>query len=245
MPDVAGPEELNRVRSTVMAALRDKADAAEAVKVVCLACVELLPVDGASISVMTDEQHRATVYASDEIVSRIENLQFSLGEGPCFEAFNTQRPVLVADLARALALAWPAFAEEMIEQPVAAIFAFPLQNGAINLGAMDLYRRLPGWLSPQEVALALALVDIATTALLVLQLRALDEDDGEGESWLVLSTERKQVHQATGILIAAFGIPAEQALARLRGYAFATGRLVDDVARDIVTRRIAPTELDQ
>jgi hypothetical protein len=56
---------------------------------------------------------------------------------------------------------------------------------------------------------------------------------------------REQVHQATGMLIAALRIPAAQALVRLRGYAFATGRLVDDVARDIVARRLSPFDLDK
>ncbi|WP_424187087.1 ANTAR domain-containing protein [Actinokineospora sp. G85] len=80
-------------------------------------------------------------------------------------------------------------------------------------------------------------MDIATLVLLGLRV-------GEIEgAWSDLPLSHAQVHQAAGMLIAEFAIPAEQALARLRGYAFAVGRLVDDVADDLVCRRLAPAAL--
>lgn len=233
--DTADP--VHRVRAAVAAALRDQTGGPGPLVRVCRACAELLPVDGASISVMTGTQDRETLYASDEVVDRIEALQSSLGEGPGFEAFATHRPVLVPDLARASGAAWPIFASQTVDVPVAAIFAFPLQTGAIGLGTMDMYRRKAGWLSPDELTTALQVVDIATAALLGLQ--ADSPAGGMDDAWLAgLRRDREEVHQATGMLIARFGIPAEHALARLRGYAFAAERLVDEVARDIVTRQL-------
>jgi hypothetical protein len=91
-------------------------------------------VDGASVSLMTTTDDRQVVYASDAVIEHVEALQFSLGEGPCFEAFQTRRPVLVPDLATAAAPAWPLFAAELAGHPVRAIFAFPLQFGAIRIG---------------------------------------------------------------------------------------------------------------
>lgn len=235
-------ESLDPVRAAITAALHDQASGVEVVRRLCQACLDLLPVDGASVSVMTDTDNRETLYASDEVIAHVEAVQFTLGEGPCFEAFHAGRPVLVPDLAAAVALSWPLFAAEMVDQPVAAVFAFPLQSGAIRIGAMDLYRRTPGWLSAEQIAIALYAVDIAALALLAAQAGALDED---GQVWADLPLHREQVHQATGMVIAALGVSAAQALARLRGYAFAAGRLVDDVARDIVARRLSPYDLDQ
>lgn len=234
------PSPLDPVRAAVRAALLGQAGGVDVVRQLCAACVELLPVDGASVSVMSDTDNRETVYASDEVIARVEAVQFTLGEGPCFEAFETRRPVLVPDLAGMATPSWPLFAAEMIGQPVGAIFAFPLQSGAISIGAMDLYRRTPGWLSSEQVALALHAVDIATLALLAAQTGA---PDGAGENWADLPLRHEQVHQATGMVVAALGIPAAQALARLRGYAFANGRLVDEVASDIVARRLSPHDL--
>jgi len=46
------------------------------------------------------------------------------------------------------------------------------------------------------------------------------------------------------MLIAEFRISADHALARLRGYSYMTGRLVDEAADNLVARRPAP-DLDQ
>jgi GAF domain/ANTAR domain len=238
MSDLSDPAQ--RVRTVVATVLRDHVGEPDLLSRVCRACTELLTVDGMSISVMNDTDQREVLYASDEVSARVEALQFSLGEGPCFEAFHTCRPVLVPDLPAAIAPSWPAFAAEMAAEPVGAIFAFPLQSGAICIGAMDLYRRRPGWLSATELTTALAVVDVAV--MVILNLLA---DAEHGDWWLDLPEQREQVHQAVGMLIAAFGIPADQALARLRGYAFAVGRLVDEVAHDIVTRRLTPNDLDR
>ena len=203
-------------------------------------CVDVLPVDGASVSVMSGPRERETLYASDEVAAQIEDIQFSLGEGPCFEAFDTRRPVLVPDLPRASVAEWPMFAAEIDRLPVGAIFAFPLQAGAIGIGAIDLYRTRPGWLSGDELAVALEVVDVVAAVLLGLLLGEVDDSEGLRG---VISPEREQVHQATGMLVAAFDISAEEALARLRGYAFVLEKSVDEVAKDIVTRRISPNEL--
>lgn len=235
------PSPLDSIRAAIHAALLGQASGVDVVRQLCTACVELLPVDGASVSVMSDTDNRATVYATDEVIAHIESVQFTLGEGPCFEAFQIRRPVLVPDLAGMATPSWPLFAAEMIDQPVGAIFAFPLQSGAISIGAMDLYRRTPGWLSTEQIALALHAVDIATLALLAAQFGA---PDGAGENWTDLPLHHEQVHQATGMIVAALDIPAAQALARLRGYAFAHGRLVDEVASDIVDRRLSPHDVD-
>ncbi|WP_156756954.1 GAF and ANTAR domain-containing protein [Actinokineospora pegani] len=232
-----GDDAVQHVRDAVITGLRGGGTGLAAIESVCRACVDLLPVDGASVSVMTGVASRESLYASDLTASRIEALQFSLGEGPCFQAFDTQRPVFTPDVRATGAAAWPVFAAEIVTEPVGAVFAFPLVSGAISIGALDMYRRAPGWLSRDQVAVALRVVDIATLVLLGLRL-------GEVQgAWTDLPLSHAQVHQATGMLIAEFAIPAEQALARLRGYAFAIGRLVDDVADDLVSRRLAPVAL--
>lgn len=239
-PDDA-TDSVSALQTAVITALNDRADTLDPLKRICRACTQLLPVDGASVSLMTGAQHRETLYASDPVIERIEALQFTLGEGPCFEAFHTDRPVLVPDLAEASTGAWPVFAAQVAEEHVAAIFAFPLHSGAARFGAIDMYRRTAGWLRPAELSTALQVADIATTALLGPDATGGVPDEG----WFTaLPANREAVHQATGMLIAEFGIAPEQALARLRGYAFVSGRLVDDVAADLVTRQLHPADID-
>ena len=235
---------LARLRAAVGIAVRDHADVVDPLARLCGACVQLLPVDGASVSLMTGTDNRETLYASDAIIDHIETLQFSLGEGPCFEAFVTRRPVLITDLAAHPATAWPVFATQMADQPVGAIFAFPLLHGAARVGAMDLYRTRPGWLTPEELAVALQVADIAAAALIGPP--ATRPGAQLDQAWLAaLPFNQEHVHQATGILVAEHRIPADQALALLRGYSFAAGRSVDEVAADLVSRHLHPREVTQ
>lgn len=230
-------DPVEHVRDAVARGLSTGGSGLDALVRVCQACAELLPVDGTSVSVMTGVTGRERFYASDAVAARIEALQFSLGEGPCFEAFTSRRPVLVPDLRSSGSASWPVFAREITAEPVGALFGFPLVSGAISIGALDMYRRTPGWLSAAEIAVALRLVDIAALVLLGLRL------GDTGGDWTDLPRGRAQVHQATGMLIAEFGLSADHALARLRGYAFAVGRLVDDVADDLVNRKLHPADV--
>lgn len=236
-------ERVQRLRESVIATMRAGDTGVDVLAVICDACVQLLRVDGAAISMVGRDGDRETMHASDTVMGRLESVQSTLGEGPGFEALTTRRPVLVPDLAHGPANAWPVFAAETAALPVAAFFAFPLQIGAIAIGVLDLYRQSSGWFSNDELAAALRLGDVATLALMGTQVdatAAATEDE-----WLAkLPHGGSAVHQATGMLIAQHDIPADQALVRLRGYAFRTGRLIEEVALDLTDRRLSPAEIE-
>jgi hypothetical protein len=202
---------------------------------VCRACVVGLDVDGAAISLLTASNSRETMCATDATAELLEDLQFSLGEGVCVEAALTGRPVLVADLHHSSeASRWPIFAAAVVERSeVGALFAVPFQWGTINLGVLDLYRKAPGSLNEAQLRDAMSAADIA--ALMFLGVRT---DPGD-EAWLDHSEHsRAEIHQATGMVLAQLGISLQDALARLRAYAFAEQRLLSDVAHDEVSRRL-------
>ena len=232
--------EVEVLRASVLAAL-DEGGLASGVDVVgrvCRACARLLPVDGAAVSVMVEPGQREVVYASDPVSSALAELQFSLGEGPCFEAYVIGGPVLVPDLAAGLPPAWPMFAAEAAGYPVAALFTFPVQIGAVRVATLDTYRATPGSLSAEELSIALQVADIAALALSGLLSGGVHWLDGDGR-WMEGSGMRhREVHQATGILIAQLDLPASAALARLRAYAFGHGRPLLQVAADIVAGRL-------
>jgi hypothetical protein len=215
---------------------RNGADDRALAGTICWACVDGLDVDGASISVLTATDARETLAATDETADLLEELQFTLNEGPCLESAMTGHPVLVPDVQHTTDTArWPVFAAAVGEQTaVRALFALPLQWGAINLGVLDLYRRLPGNLNDAQRRDAFSAADIA--ALMMLGHRTDPAGDG---GWLDSTTaSRAEVHQATGMVLVQLGVSAPEALARMRAYAFTHGRLLIDVARDVVARRI-------
>ena len=210
---------------------------------ICRACIEGLDIDGASISLLTASVARETLFTSDATASLLEELQFSLGEGPCMQAAVSGRAVMVSDLCDGVETAsWPAFAAAVVEQTgVRALFVVPLQWGVVNLGVLDLYRAEPGGLSQEQ---SRDLIDAANlAALMMLELRT-DPDDPPGPHlsdapWLdpTLGTHT-QIHQATGMVLAQLDIDATDALARLRAHAFSHQRSLHDVADDVIARRL-------
>ncbi|MFC3961270.1 GAF and ANTAR domain-containing protein [Nocardia jiangsuensis] len=226
------------LRAALLRAMGESGGGLAAVTRLARLALESLPIDGASVSLMADTGNRETLYTSDDVIAEIENRQFGLGEGPCFEAFETRRPVLIADLDSPDGARWPIFAAERGER-IAAVYAFPLVTGATCLGVVALYRARPGWLSTADLAVTLRIIDAVTVALLEMGA------EHRTAPWTDLPANHPHIHQATGMLIAAFQMPAQHALARLRGYAFSTGRPLAEVADDLVTRRLDPHDLDQ
>ncbi|WP_284746341.1 GAF domain-containing protein [Amycolatopsis sp. RTGN1] len=232
------------LRASVLAALGEVSagGGVDVVGRVCRACVRLLPVDGAAVSVMADAGNREVVYASDAVSAALAELQFSLGEGPCFEAYVAGGPVLVPDLLAGPPPAWPVFAAEAAAQPVAALFTFPVQIGAVRVATLDTYRATPGSLSAGELSTALQVADIAALAMSGLSAGGGRWLDGDGRWMEGAGMRYREVHQATGMLISHLDLPASAALARLRAYAFGHGRPLLEVAGDIVAGR---TKLDE
>lgn len=211
---------------------------AEAALAICRACVTWLPMTGASITVMDGAQGQESVCATGPGAARIDELQFSLGEGPCVQAFSTGRAVLVTDIAAADEDRWPMFAAAAAETGARGMYVFPLQAGASRLGVLDCYRDRPGPLDDRELAGALLAADAALWALLD-HLDAHTGPNGPGRSsgYDGSALAHAEVHQATGMLMAQAGTTAPAALAALRAAAFLEDRGVAEVAADVVTRR--------
>ena len=230
----AGPA----TRATLSIA-RDVTDDRDLARQICEACTTGLELDGAAISLLTGSPSRQTLWATDATAQRLEDLQFGHNEGACMEAAATGRPVLVGDLRTSpRAERWPMFAAAVVEQTdVGALFALPLQWGAVNLGVLDLYRRATGNLSPAQHRDVIGAAD--TAALMMLGLRT---DPGGGDRLDPMVNNRAEIHQATGMVLVQLEISATDALARLRAYAFVQQRLLVDVSRDVVAHRLLFTE---
>lgn len=206
---------------------------------ICEACATGLGLDGAAISLLTGSPSRQTLCSTDATAQRLEDLQFSLNEGACMEAAATGRPVMVGDLlTSSRSSRWPMFAAAVVEQTdVGALFAVPLQWGAVNLGVLDLYRRSTGDLTAAQHRDVVGAVDTAT--LMMLGLRT---DPGGGDRLDPTVGRHAEIHQATGMVLVQLGVTATDALARLRAYAFVQQRLLVDVAGDVVAHRLHFTE---
>jgi hypothetical protein len=201
----------------------------------CELCALVLPVDGAALAVMTGSGSREMVYATDSVAQELDELQFTLGEGPCIDAFRERRPVLEAAMdAEAAQDRWPGFAREAVELGAQAAFAFPLQAAGVAFGVLELYRSSPGGLTDAELHTALLIVTAADH--LVLDELSRSTRSGAGVLGPGRSGSHPEVHQATGMVAVQLGVPMQEALSRLRAAAYSGDQTIDEVARDVVSR---------
>lgn len=211
------------------------ADAADPGPAMCAACAAGLGVSGAGLLLM-DGGMPAPLAWSDPVSERVVELQRSLGEGPGPDAHATGLAVAEPDLRSPARPRWAAFGPAALAAGAEAVFAHPLRIGGVRLGALTLHCDGPGALSAERTADAQAMADAMALAILAMQSRAVP--GSLGPELERLAAHGAQIHQASGMVSVQLGVSVAEALARLRGHAFATGRPLADVAADVVARRV-------
>lgn len=194
------------------------------------AACAILGADGAAVTLCYTETTRLMVCATDEIVSKLDDLQDVLGEGPGPDAYSTGRMVRVT-LRESAPRRWPDFAAAAFaELGQVAITAIPIQPGIDVLGVLTLYQ-LPARPLAKDVAVAQFVADTLGAALL--RDDGLYQDMGNGP-W----SSQAQIHQAAGMVIAQLGVDPADALALLKAHAFADGASMAAIAKAVVERRL-------
>jgi len=174
VPDREGPsvDAEARRRERLVRLLIGGASNAFGPRRLCQVCAEVTGMSGAGIMLIGDDAPLRSLCTTNEMSDLVEQLQYSLDEGPCLDAYRQDRPVIGPDLVRSGTSRWPAFAPAAIEAGVRAVFGFPLRVGAVRLGVLNLCRHQPGPLNDDQYADALVMADIAAEAGLVLQASA-------------------------------------------------------------------------
>lgn len=191
-----------------------------------------LPMGGVSISTFGELCPSETVSATDDVATRVDEIQFDLSEGPCWTALANDAPVLETDVVRRPNAAWPAFTEAVRNEPVGAVFAFPVAFGPFPLGAVDVYVPEPATIEDDTVRQAMTLASAVSRRVLRRALRSIaDEDDALLDR---SPSSRRVVHQATGVVLAQLDISPEDAYLLLQGHAFARRTTMRRVAEEIL-----------
>lgn len=208
----------------------------------CTSGVEIAEVSGAGIMLMRGDEPHAALCVTDPVSELIEELQFTFGEGPCIDAHGLRVPVLEPDLASPVVPRWVAFSRAAVAGGARAVFGFPIRIGEIRLGALNLYRDVPGPLTDTQYHDAVIVADSSARSIIATQADATPGSLGTAvEPGTAL---RFVVHQATGMIASQMDVGVDEALVRLRAYAFARDRLITDVAEDVVARRVRFTDHD-
>jgi len=203
----------------------------------CSPYLEELPITGAAISV-SGGSVQETVCCSDDLARHLDELQFELGEGPRWDAVSSRLPVMVSDTADDWHTRWPVFGNAVRALDVKALFVFPLVLGAIDIGVVELYRTRPGKLSNVSQAVASDLTNKTSWTLLRQILSQAPDHQSAFGGVDGTSLSRREIHQATGMVLAQTNINAPDALLLLRGYAFSEGLPLKDVALAVIERQL-------
>ena len=230
---------LSQMRTELGAVIATAPRGLSAANQLCTACVDLLGVDGAAISMVFDGTSQGTYGASSDASRRLDEYQFTFGEGPCLDAAAAREVVFVPDLDSPHERRWPVFAGAVLEDGIRAVFALPVMITSACVGALDLFRVGPGPLYGDQLAGGLLAAELASLPLLDL-MTAMEggdptEENTGDDGWVRLAElDRVEVYQATGMLLAQLDVDAAEALARLRAHALAIGQTASEVAWAIV-----------
>lgn len=207
--------------------------------VMCQACVDVLPVDGAGIS-LVQRSLRVPLGWSSAAVGAAERAQTTVGAGPCLSAAESGSALAAGD--RVIADRWPVYWDELARlTPFRSVASIPLRvEGEAPFGALDLYADAAG-LTP-----TLALPDLAAgvadpiAVMLSGAFARLYDAEVEVPDWLMEdpAVERVTVWTAVGMLVGSTEQDDLDALATLRGWAYSHGLSLDEVADRLVEREL-------
>ncbi|MEV0263136.1 GAF and ANTAR domain-containing protein [Streptomyces sp. NPDC050617] len=197
-----------------------------------------LGLDAVTLNMLTHDDRLELLWCDPAkgLGPELDGLQCALGDGPAFEVVQQGRPLTEPDLSAADPARWPLFLPAAARTPLRAVIAAPLRLGAATVGVLTGYRVAPGPLTPAQLR---DLDRLGRALLLLLRAELADpaDDIGPGTG---LRLYRAEVHQATGFLSSALGVPLWQALLLLRARAVAHDQPLSDLARTLLTRSLSP-----
>lgn len=203
--------------------------------VLSCAAARLLPVDGAGISTVLDSL-RLPLGATGTDARIAEELQTTLGDGPCLTAAREARALLAGE--EDLRRRWPLYGEALTAHtPFRSVAAVPVRIPGGVPAAIDLYATDADLGSRLDLDLVELHLAPPIAALLGLCMRDLPDplEERRVPHWFLdVSADRRQVWVAMGMIIGGSSVNTSGvALDLLRCYAF-----VHDLGLDVVAQRV-------
>ncbi|MEV7340707.1 GAF and ANTAR domain-containing protein [Streptomyces sp. NPDC093544] len=206
------------------------------------ACALALRAEGVALSLLVGKDRAAEpLWCYPEISVRFEELQFTLGEGPGPDVVRTGTPVTEPDLGRVRPDRWPALLPSAREMGIHGVSCFPLSIGAIRVGVLTVLSDGDRRINEQQWTDATALAGALTGAFLNGDRRWSGGGSAPAPGTFLewpTGLHRAKVHQATGMISVQLGVSMEDALLRLRAFAYSSDRPLGEVADDVVVRRL-------
>jgi GAF domain-containing protein len=222
--------EFNRQLAAAVRAMQEQPDTKSTLDRAVITATQIIEgCDLAGISIVHDKWIE-TVAASDECLKRIDELQYSLGQGPCLDALRDHETVHSPDLSNDER--WPEWGPQVTQEIGAGSnVSYRLFTNRHSLGALNLYSLKTHSFSTDDIYNGLALAAHVAVALAA----------SEKEQHLQRAvSNRTVIGQAEGILMERFDIEAEQAFNVLRRVSQDRNVKLNLIAEELVRTRRTP-----
>ncbi len=202
----------------------------------CIVAKNIVQLSGAGISLDAGDAPITPFCASDEVARLLLNLEVTLGEGPCITSLRSEAAVDEPDLSAPIGDDLLLYAPLALAIGARAVFGFPVRIGAIQFGALGLYRDQPGELSESQRSDGYLMASVIGRSVLAMQSGA---DRGNLSAELRNSTTFEfSVHQATGMVAVQGAMSIKDALVTLRMHAYTSDMSLEELAALVVARQI-------
>ncbi len=198
-------------------------------------CSEILDVEAAGLMLVDVAGDLQLIASTSEDTGLVELMQLAAGAGPCVKCFTSGASVAVADIEGSREL-WPDFAAEALKRGFRSVHATPMRLRSQVIGTLNLFGEEVGELNPADVAVAQALADVATIA--VLQEKSARETTVVAGQLQNALNSRIVIEQAKGVLSQTANMSMEDAFNALRSYARSHNLSLNLVAQGVVDRRL-------
>lgn len=168
--------------------------------------------------------------ASDEVVRRVDELQYEFDQGPCLDAIRQHDWVHSVDLEHDPR--WPVWGPRTAaETGIRSMMAFRLFTHHDVVGALNLYATAPGSFDEHDRDTGAALAAHAALAVVASQ---------KIENLEIALDSRATIGQAVGIVMERFDLEPDRAFAVLSRLSQDLNRKVREVAQELVVTRTMP-----
>lgn len=237
MTDLTRDARLARTFVELSDSLVDDFDVVDLLTLLAERCVAILDATGGGVLLADGHEVLRVVAATTDALEVVELFQVQNDEGPCRDCYLSGAPVTADDLAGAAARGrWPRFASVALDAGLRSVHAFPLRLRRETLGALGLFGATAAPLAEDDAAMAQALADVATIA--VLHQGAVRDRSTVADQLQHALDSRVVIEQAKGVLAERNGVNMGEAFELLRRHARSRGRLLAEVAGEVVAGRL-------
>lgn len=192
-----------------------------------LACAAVAGADGAAITADYAGSDRITLFATDEVAGRLEDLQEVVGEGPGWDAHHgdeaiggalgdaTLRSTFVPAAVQELGPLW--------------VYAAPIRAGGAQIGVLTLY-----WAATPDSAPDLSVMQFLADVVGAAFYRSPQDDLTDRAPWHT----RTMIHHAANTVVTQLNITPQDAMVVLRAHAYTSSEPLHVIATKVINHEL-------